>query len=55
MRPEINATRVPEALMEASGAGDRGMLPGRFVLTVAALAVAFIAIISWFVSRMPDK
>jgi hypothetical protein len=29
--------------------------PGRFMLTVIVLAIIFISIITWYVSRMPDQ
>jgi hypothetical protein len=50
-----DAERSPKAV---EGAGDEkpsALLPGRIMLTIMVLALIFIAIITWFVSRMPAK
>jgi hypothetical protein len=31
------------------------LMPGRFMLTITILGLIFITIITWFVSRMPEK
>jgi hypothetical protein len=53
LRPDME--RLPAA---PKGAGDvklSALLPGRIMLTILVLALIFIAIITWFVSRMPAK
>jgi len=63
LRPNSGYLRLPEALAEvgeteaddsSSQSGLSDWMPGRVVLVITALAIAFIAIIAWFVSRMPD-
>jgi hypothetical protein len=46
---------LPGALAEAADAEDSALIPGRFMLTIITLGIIFIAIITWFVSQMPDK
>jgi hypothetical protein len=46
---------LPGALIEASGSHNDGSTPGRFMLLIVSIAVIFIAIITWFVSEMPEK
>ncbi len=55
LRPNTGDFRLPDALIEAGDNRERGLMPGRVSLTIAALALIFIAIITWFVSQMPDK
>jgi hypothetical protein len=53
LRPD--AERSADALKESAGVKPSALLPGRIMLTIMALALIFIAIITWFVSRMPAK
>jgi hypothetical protein len=50
-----DAERSPEALKDAGDVKLSALLPGRIMLTITILALIFIAIITWFVSRMPAK
>jgi hypothetical protein len=49
------AERSPEAAKEADDVKRSALLPGRIMLTITILALIFIAIITWLVSRMPAK
>lgn len=55
IRPNTGNLRLPDALIEASDNKERTMMPGKVILTITALALIFIAIITWFVSEMPEK
>ena len=58
LRPGTASLRLPTALAEAGETdsdGPQSWMPGPVVITIAAAAIAFIAIIAWFVSRMPAK
>jgi hypothetical protein len=55
LRVESEQSRAAEDLIEGDGTDRLGLLPGRFVLTILALAIIFIAIITWFISQMPEK
>lgn len=58
LRLKADTLRLPSALAEASETGESGqsgMMPGRVVLTITAAAIVFIAVITWFISRMPGK
>ncbi|HEY8459907.1 MAG TPA: hypothetical protein VIM99_05965 [Blastocatellia bacterium] len=55
MRLDAEDRRLPEALAEASETGSTDFAPGRVMLVVSILAIIFIAIMAWFVSRMPAK
>ncbi len=55
LRFDDQQARLPESLAEAGEAEDEGMMPARVVIVITTLAIAFIAIITWFVSRMPQK
>jgi hypothetical protein len=46
---------LPEPLKDAGDVKSSALLPGRIMLTITVLALIFIAIITWFVSRMPAK
>src|SRR5262245_51717190 len=48
MRQDAKGWRVPDALIEASGTAERGLMPGRFMSTVTILVIIFITIITWF-------
>src|SRR5215472_13588481 len=51
LRIAPDADQLPEAFVEAGeGESDEGPAPGRVMLTITLLAIAFIAIIAWFVS-----
>jgi hypothetical protein len=57
MRVAPDADHLPEAFIEA-GEGDSdngGLVPGRVMLTITLLVIAFIAIMAYFVSQMPNK
>jgi hypothetical protein len=45
----------PDAPKEADDVRGSALLPGRIMLTITILALIFITIITWFVSRMPAK
>ena len=53
MRPDTGSLRVPSDLSDEDN--SRSLLPNKVVLVIALLALVFIAIIAWFVSRMPPK
>jgi hypothetical protein len=53
LRPDKE--RSPEALKDVGDVKPSALLPGRIMLTITVLAMIFIAIITWFVSRMPAK
>jgi hypothetical protein len=53
LRQDTKGMHLPDALIEATGA-ERSA-PGSFMLLIVALAVIFIATITWFVSNMPEK
>ncbi|HKX28075.1 MAG TPA: hypothetical protein VJ302_10305 [Blastocatellia bacterium] len=53
--PDAENWQMPEALIEAGGAGGRGLKPGRFMMIVTVLSIVFIAIMTWFVSQMPAR
>jgi hypothetical protein len=55
LRPDLDRLHLPGALAEAADAEDSALIPGRFMLTIITLGIIFIAIITWFVSQMPDK
>lgn len=55
LRLEDESWRLPEALTEAGEAESNGLAPGRVVIVITTLAIIFIAIIAWFVSRMPGN
>jgi hypothetical protein len=55
MRLESEGLRLPEALAEAGEAESNSLIPGGAVSVIAILAIAFIAIMAWFVSQMPEK
>jgi hypothetical protein len=52
---ETRDLHLPGALIEASGSRNDGAAPGRFMLLIVSIVVIFIAIITWFVSEMPEK
>lgn len=54
-RFDSNEIHLPEALAEAGEAESHGLMPGRVVLIIVFLAIVFISIMAWFVSRMPEK
>jgi hypothetical protein len=45
----------PDAPNDAGDVRTSALLPGRIMLTITILALIFITIITWFVSRMPAK
>ena len=53
MRPDTGALRMPSDLNDEDR--SRSLLPNNVVLVITLLALLFIAIIAWFVSRMPAK
>jgi hypothetical protein len=55
MRFDSEKWRLPEALVEVGEADSSGPRPGRLILVISILAVVFIAIMTWFVSQMPEK
>jgi hypothetical protein len=55
LRFDAEELRLPEALAEASETGSTDFMPGRVMLAVSILAIIFIAIMTWFVSQMPEK
>src|SRR5919197_4522678 len=55
LRFDSEKWRLPEALIEAGEADSSSPRPGRLMLVISILAVAFIAIMAWFVSQMPEK
>ena len=46
---------LPTALAEASENGQNSLMPGPLVITITLTAIIFIAIITWFISQMPNK
>jgi hypothetical protein len=48
-------SRLPAALAEAGENSEDGVMPSMLVITITLAAVAFIVIITWFISRMPAK
>jgi hypothetical protein len=55
LRLEDESWRLPEALTEVGETEGNGLAPGRVVIVITTLAIIFIAIIAWFVSRMPGN
>lgn len=61
LRPDAASWRLPNGLMEAGdhdphpANGRWPWLPGPVVLTITILALLFISLIAWFVSRMPAR
>ncbi len=55
LRPNTGQLKLPDSLVEAGDNKPHKLMPGPFMLTIALLAVIFIAIIAWFVSQMPGK
>jgi hypothetical protein len=55
LRFDAEHLHLPDALAEAGENEPSGMAPGRVVMTIAGLAIVFIAIIAWLVSQMPEK
>ena len=55
LRFDSEKWRLPEALAEAGETESNGLKPGWVVSVIAILAIAFIAIMAWFVSQMPEK
>ena len=53
MRPDTGALGVPSDLNDEDK--STSLLPNKVVLVITLLALLFIAIIAWFVSRMPAK
>jgi hypothetical protein len=52
------SNHLPTALAEASEHDERAgksWLPGPLVGTITLLALAFIALITWFIAQMPNK
>ena len=49
------SSHLPTALAEASEHNEHGWLPSALVITITLMAILFIAIITWFISRMPGK
>jgi hypothetical protein len=52
------SNHLPTALAEASEHDERARkswLPGPLVGTITLLALAFIAVITWFIAQMPNK
>jgi hypothetical protein len=56
LRIDSDAYHLPEAFVEAGDIESNDhLLPGRVMLTITLLAIAFISIMAWFVSQMPNK
>jgi hypothetical protein len=55
LRFDSEGWRLPEALAEAGETGSTDFMPGRVMLVITILAIIFIAIMTWFVSQMPEK
>ena len=55
LRFDSDNLHLPEALAEAGETELNGAMPGRVMLIITILAIAFISIMAWFVSQMPDK
>jgi hypothetical protein len=55
LRFDEGTLHVPGALAEAGESESNGLMPGPVVTVITILAVAFIAVIAWFVSQMPEK
>ncbi|MBO0724639.1 MAG: hypothetical protein J2P52_03485 [Blastocatellia bacterium] len=55
LRPDSEEWRLPEALAEAGEADSNSFRPGRVMSAITILAIVFIAIMTWFVSQMPEK
>lgn len=55
LRLEDDSWRLPESLTEAGETENNGLGPSRVVIVITALAIIFITIIAWFVSRMPGN
>jgi hypothetical protein len=49
------SNHLPTALAEASEDGPNSLMPGPLVITITLAAIIFIAIITWFISQMPNK
>jgi hypothetical protein len=45
----------PDTPKEVGDVRPSALFPGRIMLTITILALIFITIITWFVSRMPAK
>lgn len=54
LRQRTRELQLPEALVEAADTKPSRVLPGPFMTTILILAIVFISIIAWFVSRMPE-
>src|SRR5262245_50092778 len=52
---DAEGLRLPEALAEAGETESNNLRSGRAVWVIAILAIAFIVIMAWFVSQMPEK
>jgi hypothetical protein len=50
-----DAERSPDAPKDAGDVKPSSLMPGRIMLTIMVFALIFIAVITWFVSRMPEK
>ena len=58
LRLKAETLRMPSALAdvsENSQADQDWIRPGRVMLTISGLAVVFIAVITWFISKLPAK
>lgn len=59
LRPDAASWRLPNGLAEAGEADGSTAAPwwrpGPFVIVLTILALAFLSLIAWFVSRMPEK
>jgi hypothetical protein len=54
LRHDAAAFRLPNALAEVGEREQRDWMPSGFAIFVTILAILFIAIIAWQVSRMPE-
>jgi hypothetical protein len=55
LRLKSEQSHVTSDLIEENGTDHAGLIPGRFVLTILVLAIIFIIIITWFISKMPER
>jgi hypothetical protein len=59
LRPGTGSLRLPHALAEAGEAEPEetahSWMPGPVVLSITACALLIIAILTWLISRMPDR
>ncbi len=55
MRLDSGGLHLPEALAEAGENESNSLMPGRVVMIIVGLAIVFISIMAWFVSKMPEK